>query len=55
MAQSQSPLFFPAILTARLLQFSGADAAERGLVVGQGLVFSKAIIWGGTECCLEGE
>lgn len=36
MAQSQSPLFSPALLTARLLQFSGADAVGRGLVVGQG-------------------
>lgn len=41
MAQSQSPLFFPALLTARLLQFSGAVAAGRGLVVGQGSVSSK--------------
>lgn len=41
MAQSQSPLFFPALLTARLLQLSGAVAAGRGLVVGQGSVSSK--------------
>lgn len=40
---------------ARLLQFSGADAAGRGLVVGQGLVFSQAVFWGGTERCPEGE